>query len=1225
MKKPMKIPISVSKTKGYLIFILWLAHLSVAWADTVDPIRSMPPHPVGHTDKVWSVAYSPDGRYVLSGSSDDTLKLWNVSSGAEIRTFQGHTDSVRSVAFSPDGSYALSGSNDGTLKLWEVSSGDEIRTFQGHTGWVQSVAFSPDGRYALSGSQDKTLKLWKVSSGDEIRTFQGHTGWVESVAFSPDGRYALSGSQDKTLKLWDVSSGAEIRTFQGHTYTVYSVAFSPDGRYALSGSRLFGSNDGTLKLWDVSSGAEIRTFQGHIGSVMSVAFSPDGRYALSGSFDETVKLWEVSSGAEIRTFQGHIGSVYSVAFSPDGRYALSGSFDEIVKLWEVSSGAEIRTLGYSHKIYAIAISPDGRYALSGSRDNTLKLWEVSSGAEIRTFQGHTDDVRSVAFSPDGLYALSGSRDKTLKLWEVSSGTEIRTFQGHTDDVKSVAFSPDGLYALSGSRDKTLKLWEVSSGAEIRTFQGHNTSVNSVAYSTDGRYALSGSVMSLKLWEVSSGAEIRSFRGGHSSEILSVALSPDGRYALSGESEGSSLEGSLGATIKLWEVSSGAEIRTFQGHTFFINSLAFSPDGRYALSGSASVNFNGKDYDKTLQLWKVSSGAEIRTFQGHTLYVNSVAFSPDGRYAFSGSSYDKTLKMWETGIQGKEPVNQPPQAVFTVSPTQGQAPLTVHLDASASSDPDGSIVKYEWALNGEPFDSGNPLSYTFTTAFEYQGSITLTVTDNQGLTASTQQNVSITVAPPPTDSVGQAIIIAGPQASDNLFKYSNDFSQRMYRLLKKRRFSDEDVHYMNVLAPDIEKPLDGRPEPERQDYELFEPEGELEEAFAQAAARLSPGQQFIFYIHAHAREDRVYLQNYELSASKLGDLLATLPAGTQQIIIIDTCYSGSFLDDLAGVENRVVITSTNDKSLTWQIADSSFADKFMRQIEFSSSVLEAFQSGKELVVSEPGLFGEQRPWLDDDGDGQFLNDGKLAANIYIGGQGISQAPAPLITQVHPRRTLAENESSATLWVKTSPSGDNLYKVQAVLVAPNYVLNEYQGESSNFDRIEIELTYNAARDRYEVLYDKFYTAGFWRIFYQVQDTDGVWSEITTGEVQAQESSLLPTVKMEMNQSRYTTNDPLRLDMTVNGQAVVDLYVALIFPEGIFFTLDYPFNFSWPNTAQVYRPKVEIAGQQTYSIMNFPLPADVGLGQYNACGVMVTPDAAPLEQANWIHVDCAEFEVY
>jgi PKD repeat protein len=673
------------------------------------------------------------------------------------------------------------------------------------------------------------------------------------------------------------------------------------------------------------------------------------------------------------------------------------------------------------------------------------------------------------------------------------------------------------------------------------------------------------------------------------------------------------------------VSSGAEIRTFQGHTGSVNSVAFSPDGRYAISGSK---------DNTIKLWEVSSGAEIRTFQGHTSSVLSVAFSPDGRYAFSGS-LDKTLKMWETGIS--EPVNQPPQAAFTLSPTQGQAPLTVTLDASASTDPDGEIVTYQWTTNGQPLAEGNPFSYTLTQAGEYHLPITLTVTDNQGLTASLEKNVSIIInnQPPaepatvePTTGTGQAIIIAGPMLGEKLFQYSNKFSLRMYRLLKKRQFNDDDIHYMNVQAQDID--LDGFPDTELQDYDLFEPEQQLSQAFAQAAGRLTAGQQFIFYLHGHARQDLARLSNYDLTASHLRDLLATLPAGTQQIIIIDTCYSGSFFDELAGVANRVVISSADDRQQAWQQTVDSFADKFLYLLEHGSHVLESFRMAEALlIVDQPDLFFGQTPWLDDNGDGKYLpNDGTLAANIYLGGRGISQAPPPKITQVHPRSTLAENVSAATLWVKTLPSGssEKIYKVQAVLINPNFAPSNYQGEDTDFSRLEIELIYNEAKDRYEVDYDGFcMEAGLWKIRYQAQDTDGVWSEIAKGEVQVEGCSRTATVSMLLNQNRYTTSDPLRLDMVINGQAVVDLYVAIIFPAGYFQTIAYPLSFSMVGAAQTYQPNVEITEQKTYQIMNFPMPDGVPLGQYQACGVLVKVSTAPLEPGNWIDVDCAGFEVY
>ncbi|OAD19320.1 repeat protein, partial [Candidatus Thiomargarita nelsonii] len=177
---------------------------------------------LGHLSSVDAVAFSPDGRLALSGSHDDTMKLWDVHSGREIRTFKGHSADVYAVAFSPDGRLALSGSFDETMKLWEVNSGREIRTFKEYSNRINrvyAVAFSPNGRLALSGS-DNTLKLWNVNSGREIRTFKGHSSAVFAVAFSPDGRLVLSGSHDNTIKLWEVNSGREIRTFKGHSESV---------------------------------------------------------------------------------------------------------------------------------------------------------------------------------------------------------------------------------------------------------------------------------------------------------------------------------------------------------------------------------------------------------------------------------------------------------------------------------------------------------------------------------------------------------------------------------------------------------------------------------------------------------------------------------------------------------------------------------------------------------------------------------------------------------------------------------------------------------------------------------------------------------------------------------------------------------------------------------------------------------------------------------------------
>ena len=316
-------------TRG--VVVAWLIGLAAAALHPVDALAQTEIAVLqGHSGTVRSVAFSPDGATLASGSYDRTVKLWDVAGRQEIATLQGHSDWVRAVAFSPDGATLASGSNDLTVKLWDVAGRQEIAALQGHSDWVRSVAFSPDGATLASGSADGTVRLWRLATLREIATLEGHEEAVASVAFSPDGATVASGSFDGAVKLWDVAARQSIATLQGHSDAVWSVAFSPDGATLASGS-----DDLTVKLWDVAAREEIGGLQGHLDAVVPVAFSPGGATLASGSDDTTVKLWHVTLRGELATLQGHANPVWSVAFSPDGMTLASGSVDRTIRLWDI--------------------------------------------------------------------------------------------------------------------------------------------------------------------------------------------------------------------------------------------------------------------------------------------------------------------------------------------------------------------------------------------------------------------------------------------------------------------------------------------------------------------------------------------------------------------------------------------------------------------------------------------------------------------------------------------------------------------------------------------------------------------------------------------------------------------------------------------------------------------------------------------------------------------------
>jgi len=617
----------------------------LSWSNKPSGLDPLLTSLAGHSDSVSSIAISPDGKRVITGSSDHLVKIWEVETGALAWTsrthdckngctctmpkneygnrcirmtpgcpIKGHPGGVSCIALSSDGTRIASGSSNyltrgwSDLMIWDCETGSEMFTMR--PGSVTSVAFARDGKRLVSLVYQIFI-IWNAETGAEVSRVGAkfkYSGSLSSVAFSPDGKRIVMGrTEDIFAEIWDVetSLAAKVCDLVGHTGSVSCIAFSPDGKLLVSGSE-----DTTVKIWDTSTGAELWTsrvhkdnkactcrfsdlhcpIRGHSGMVLSVAFSPDGKRVVSGSYDKTVKIWNYETfGAAVPTLRGHSERVNSVAFTPDGKRVVSGSGDKLVKIWDVEAGTEVTTLsGHGAKVWSILFSPDGKRVISGSFDKLNVVWDVETGAEVCTLKELRE--HPIAFSPDGKRVVGTQGHghvtegrKAMATCDVETGEMVYNSEGSAD-VSSVAFSSDGKRVVSGAKNKLVKIWNADTGAQILVI-GHTHKGNCSC--TEGK-------------RVDPECTVQ----GHSDCVVSVAFSPDGNRIVSG---------SYDRLVKIWNADTGAEVWTLTGHATSLHTVAFSPDGKLVVSWST---------DHLIKIWDAVAGAQI-----HTLGHNSEGSCP----------------------------------------------------------------------------------------------------------------------------------------------------------------------------------------------------------------------------------------------------------------------------------------------------------------------------------------------------------------------------------------------------------------------------------------------------------------------------------------------------------------------------------------------------------------------------------------------------------------------
>ena len=628
---------------------------------------------------VLAVAVSSDGKFALTGSTDQTALLWDLDTGKQLRRFVGHEDSVSAVQFSRDGSLVLTAGHDGAAYLWRTATGERVRGFGEnrngvlvkHTGKILSAAISSDGRFVATAGEDKTARIWDLSSGKQVFELK-HAGRVNSIAFSPDSRFLLTGGEDKIARLYATANGKEEKQFVGHTGEITSVAYSPDGNQSLTGSL-----DKTARLWSIQKNIETKK-NDFSSEVTKVDFtcskkifiaSRDYNYVWDSMFIQ--KSWEKTSSFY---FSG------AVSIDPNEKKILAAHLYmplvSVINTADQKSGFEL--VGKSSEVIAISISRDEQKVLSGGAFDSSGLWDLKRGGVNsswwRNLKSKTNKpsleeseylakydlsflVAATEFSPDGKWFVVGSIGGAGEF--DTDSLKLTNLYAENEDIQAISFSPDGRSILTGSMDGEIKLWETETNTNLeknkkkilRSFDGHKGGILATSFSSDARtIATTGDDKIVRLWNAETG-EVKQIIKDFLTPVWSVAFSPDGKTiatASGGEVDMSKTgigNAAQANSVQFWDVETGKEIGRFGGDLKIINnkipgfkSVAFSPDGKFTAAGSL---------DDEVYLRNNETG-ELRQFEGHTDAVNSVKFTKDanGKLLVVSGSSDSTTRIWD---------------------------------------------------------------------------------------------------------------------------------------------------------------------------------------------------------------------------------------------------------------------------------------------------------------------------------------------------------------------------------------------------------------------------------------------------------------------------------------------------------------------------------------------------------------------------------------------------